>query len=61
MQSNVIDLYTYNESTNTVSRRTHCRRRKRNGSMFVALADVIFKLTISVCMIFCCYLAYTML
>lgn len=56
MKNNIIELY-----QNTEHRTSHCHRQHRLLDQIAAVVDTIAMFAISVCTIFCIYIAYTML
>ena len=61
MQNNLIELYAYDNSRTAAMHKKYRRKSRQTEQRFLAAADAVIKLTVSGCMIFCCYLAYTML
>ena len=60
MQNNILDFYSYIDSAAVAMPRKRDRKNRHAEKLVFAAADAFMKLTVSVCMIFCCYLAYTM-
>lgn len=58
MENNIV--YLYNHSTEK-EKKGRYHQNTVYQTWFTAIADSIFSITISVCTIFCIYLAYTML
>lgn len=61
MKNQVIELYEYRDCAAKVNSREKHFPDHRTCRRIAAIADTVMSLSISVCTIFCMYLAYTML
>jgi len=61
MKNNMIDYYEYCEHITALRSIRRAARNRRIQFWCFTIADTVVTLSVSICMMFCIYLAYTML